>query len=100
MNPGTERNAEVKVSKDSFFEKFIQLFAIKPKIEENVCTGQDTMELLQSIKDARMEWLNANINFEQAVDSDMIDYYTYKIKACEVRYQYLLKEAKEKGIKV
>lgn len=59
----------------------------------------DRNVLLKSIRQARQDWLSAVSNFEQADDSDLIDYYIYKMKACQVRYNYLLKKAKEIGLK-
>lgn len=60
----------------------------------------DDLELLEGIKKARKEWINASMNFEMADEEGIIDYYIYSIKAYEVKYQHLLKKAKEKGIKV
>ena len=34
-------------------------------------------------------------NFEQAVDPTMIDCYIYEVNAAQLRYQYLLKQAKQ-----
>ncbi len=61
-------------------------------------TGSDNNALKESIQQARQEWLNAVANFDQAEGEDMIDYYIYRIKACQVRYNYLLKKAKETGL--
>jgi hypothetical protein len=60
--------------------------------DENDC-------ILKCLKQARQEWLIAVENFEQAENDDMIDYYIYKIKACQIRYNYLLKRAKELGLR-
>ncbi|NLU51705.1 MAG: DUF2508 family protein [Clostridiaceae bacterium] len=49
----------------------------------------------ESVQDAYMEWQNALANFENAEGKDMIDYYAYRIKASQIRYNYLLKKAKE-----
>lgn len=95
MNPGTEGKVEIEIPKRGFSQKFSLLYP-----PEQIVAGQNESDLLQCIHEAYTEWVSANTNFEQAVDPDMIDYFIYKIKACEVRYQYLLKEAKEKGIKV
>lgn len=59
---------------------------------------KDRAALLKNITQARQDWLSAVSNFEQAEDSDLIDYYIYKMKACQVRYNYLLKKAKEIGL--
>jgi hypothetical protein len=61
--------------------------------------GKEESELLRYITDARNEWLEANMNFEHAYEEKLIDYYTYKMKACEARYTYFIKMAKEKGLK-
>jgi hypothetical protein len=60
---------------------------------------KDRTVLLKNIRQARQDWLSAVSNFEQAEDADLIDYYIYKMKACQVRYNYLLKKAKEIGLK-
>lgn len=54
-------------------------------------------ELLISILKAREELKQINKNFELA-DSDMIDYYAYEIKANQLKLDYLIKFAKNKGI--
>jgi len=55
--------------------------------------------LMKCLKQARQEWLTAVENFDQAENDDMIDYYIYKMKACQIRYNYLLKRAKELGLR-
>jgi hypothetical protein len=52
-------------------------------------------DLRESIQDAWREWQSALINYENAEGKEMIDYYAYRIKASEIRYEYLLKKAKE-----
>jgi hypothetical protein len=47
---------------------------------------------------AKEEWLEAGINFEQVTDELLVDYYTYRMKACESKYTYFLRLAKTKGL--
>ena len=54
-------------------------------------------ELVKSILNAREELNQLNKNFEYA-DSDMIDYYTYELKANQSKLDYLIRFAKSKGI--
>lgn len=54
-------------------------------------------ELIKSILTAREELRELNENFEYA-DKDMIDYYTYQLKANQSKIDYLTKFAKNKGI--
>ena len=67
---------------------------MKPKI-----SVRKAAVCLRAIQQARQEWLNSVSNFEQAENEDMVDYYIYKMKACQVRYNYLLKKAKEMGLR-
>ena len=55
------------------------------------------IELMVSIIKAKKELEVASLNFEYAQD-DLIDYYTYQIKASRAKFDYLVKKAKEKGL--
>ena len=58
----------------------------------------DTQDLINHLKNAQNEFETAVSNYEFADDPELVDYYTYKIKATQTRYQYLLKKAKERGL--
>ena len=77
--------------------KALKTFAVRKNIAAK--TGKEEAELLRYIMDARNEWLEASTNFEHAYEEKLIDYYTYKMKACEARYTYFIKLAKEKGLR-
>ncbi|ODM27176.1 YaaL family protein [Acetivibrio mesophilus] len=100
MDLNIQKNLNIRFLKNAIFAKISSLL-VKGKSE---LTEDDEFkeieELIKCIKDAKKEWLSANSNFEHAIDSEIIDYYTYEIKAYQLRYEYLLKKAKEKGIKV
>lgn len=55
------------------------------------------IELIKNIIHTREELKNANINFEFA-NGDLVDYYTYQIKANQSKLDYLIKIAKKNGI--
>lgn len=55
------------------------------------------VDLILSIMKARKELEEAMKNFEYA-EEDLIDYYTYQIKANRAKFDYLVKEAKNQGI--
>ncbi len=57
------------------------------------------IELIRSIIKTREELKANNRNFEYAQD-DLVDYYTYQIKANQSKLNYLIKLAKAKGIEV
>lgn len=56
-------------------------------------------ELIRNIIKTREELKNANRNFEFA-DNDLVDYYTYQIKADQAKLSYLIKLAKIRGLEV
>jgi len=72
----------------------------KKSIPEFKLSDEEHDDLIQCIRTAKSQWEIANLNFEQAREKELIDYYAYEIKACEIRYEYFLKKAKEKGINI
>ena len=54
-------------------------------------------ELVNSIIKTKRELDVANKNFEQA-EGELIDYYSYQIKAHKAKIDYLIKEIKERGL--
>ena len=58
----------------------------------------DTQDLINNLKNAQKDFESALSNYEFAKEPELVDYYTYKIKATQTRYQYLLKKAKERGL--
>ena len=55
------------------------------------------LELMRSIIETKELLKVARCNFEYAED-ELIDYYTYQIKAHQAKLDYLIKIAKRKGI--
>ena len=60
---------------------------------------QKEIELLKCIRDTKLELAVANKNFD-AAEEDLIDYYSYQIKAHKAKLDYLIKQVKQKGIVV
>lgn len=71
---------------------------ILDKLSKAKETDTDTLDLIKNLKNAQSDFETAISNYEFAKDPELVDYYTYKIKATQTRYQYLLKKAKEKGL--
>lgn len=57
------------------------------------------LELIYSIFKTQTELMNITNNYDY-VDGDLIDYYSYNIKATKSKLDYLLKKAKDKGIAI
>ena len=64
----------------------------KTEIEKEV-------QLIKTIIKTREELKNNNLNFEYA-KGELVDYYSYQIKANQAKLDYLIKIAKAKGIEV
>ena len=75
------------MQEDYLMEKMIKGKTDKEKEIELMRTIIETKEMLKV----------ARSNFEYAED-DLIDYYTYQIKANQAKLDYLIKIAKRKGI--
>ncbi len=88
-----------KRAKEGGFLKKLHRFGNYFTEEENPIDLTSRKDLIECIHQARQEWLNAAANFDQADNEDMVDYYIYRMKASQVRYNYLLKIAKETGLK-
>ena len=71
-------------------------FIKESKIIDN-SNEEKEVDLIISIIKTRNELEVANHNFEYA-QGDLIDYYTYQIKATRAKFNYLVKKAKEKGL--
>lgn len=76
------------------YSEFIKEFKIDDKSEE-----EKNIELIDSIKFVKKNLSNMYNNLQYA-DSDLIDYYTYQIKAEEAKYNYLIKQAKKKKLNI
>lgn len=74
--------------------EFVKETKIIEKTEE-----QRQTELIKSIIDTKRNLEIASKNFEYA-DGDLIDYYTYQIKAYRAKLDYLVKKAKSKSIEI
>jgi len=101
MDLNTGKNHSLKVGKNRFLSRFIKLSGLQDRQEITASEAHDEVSrIIDCIRNAREEWVNTTIQFENADEWEIIDYYTYKLKACEVKYQYYLKKAKEMGIKL
>lgn len=61
--------------------------------------NEKNIELLKNIEIVK-ESLTTMYNNLQFADSDLIDYYSYQIKAEEAKYGYLIKQAKKRNINI
>jgi hypothetical protein len=60
--------------------------------------SSEEQDLLNAAAEAHQEWIEVNNAFNYVRDELLIDYYTYRIKACEARYSYYLQLIKAKGL--
>lgn len=70
---------------------------IKEEKIKELSEEERNMELLFNIVETREKLKKAHKNFEFA-ESDLIDYYSYDIKANQAKLDYLIKKAKERGL--
>ena len=75
-------------------EEYLMEKMIKGKSDK-----EKEIELMRTIIETKEILKVARSNFEYAED-DLIDYYTYQIKAEEAKYNYLIKQAKKKKLNI
>ena len=73
-------------------EEYVKEEKIKDKSDD-----EKDLELIVSVLKTKKELNNAHKNFEYA-EEGLIDYYSYQIKANQIKLDYLMKKARKKGI--
>ncbi len=71
-------------------------FLIRTKLHNGVAA--ELRQIIDAAIAAKDDWISAGNDFNYADDDLMVDYQIYRLKACEARYTYFLKLAKEKGL--
>ena len=59
---------------------------------------KESEDLLSNIAEAKRELDTAAKNINFVSDTMLLDHFTFKLKAAEVRYRYLVAKAKEMGL--
>ncbi|MDD3840239.1 MAG: YaaL family protein [Clostridia bacterium] len=88
--------------KRAFVSFFGDTFGPQPEgdLEEGFVSDEyDNQRFVESVKQAKEEWMAAQSYFQNVSDPDLIDYAIYSVEACRKKYVYLLKQAKIKGVK-
>lgn len=60
----------------------------------------DEKELIESIYRAQNDWMKSEKYFQCVSDPDLVDHAIYTMEATKIKYMYLVKKAKEKGVKL
>ena len=76
------------------YNEYVREVKINEKNDE-----EKNVELLNNIHVVKNVLTNMYNNLQFA-DSDLIDYYTYQIKAEEAKYNYLIKQAKKRNLNI
>ncbi len=61
-------------------------------------TEQESQEILIGLKEVKQNLDMVYMNFEYATDAALIDCYIYELKSLQMKYEYLMQRAKEKGL--
>ncbi|NSW91763.1 MAG: YaaL family protein [Firmicutes bacterium] len=93
------KNRLTRLLKEIIFLNIKKNTTVKNTVNRNYITDDDNT-LIEDIRSAKNEWLNVDSNFQYVCENEIIDYYTYMLKAAQIKYEYYLKKAKERGLKV
>jgi len=72
---------------------------IYENVRSDTVVGEE-QELVKSVQQAMKEWYTAQQYFESVSDPELVDYAVYSLEASRKKYMYLLKKARDMGIKV
>lgn len=72
----------------------LPVLSLPTKPLDNHTMAQEETELKKAINHTLSELECARLNFDYADAPEMVEYYTYKMKACEAKYQYFIKQMK------
>lgn len=61
---------------------------------------QELEEFFLSLHKAHQEMYDAQNFFDNVVDQELVDHAIYKMEAAKTKYIYLLKQARDKGIRI
>lgn len=81
-----------------FLGKLRKMFDIREKTPADQCRASEDAVVIEALREARADWMQALREFDNVRDDEIIDYCIYKIKACQTKYEYFLREAKRRGI--
>lgn len=68
------------------------------KEKDSMAITEEDRALLVSLQSVKKDLDAVYINFEYATDTDLIDSYIYEVKALQLKYEYIIKEIKQRGI--
>lgn len=66
---------------------------------KNINKNKEKQKLIKEIKRAQLDVETAEHFFQLVTDSELVDVAIYELEAKKSRYRYLIKIAKERGIK-
>ncbi|HHY90234.1 MAG TPA: YaaL family protein [Clostridiales bacterium] len=96
MHQFSDEPVERSKSEKSFLQALENLYA-------RMFNGEDLRseeeKMLDTIRMAHDEWKNAEAFFQDVTDPDLIDHAIYRVQAAKTKYRYLMKLAREMGIK-
>jgi hypothetical protein len=75
------------------WQKVLELFHSEP------ANAKKQLSLPEIVDQSRRDWLYAQSCYKTVSDPDLVDYFSFLIKAYERRYVYLLRKARDEGIR-
>jgi hypothetical protein len=100
MVPSILKTVDVKSIKNFLVQSLKEAIHLKKtRKKENEECLDETQELINLLRNTKSQWRDSISNYEYVTDEELVDYYTYQIKAQEMRFKYLLKKAKAQGIR-
>ena len=73
---------------------------VRPVLEEKEVIPEKRSGLEEEIERAREQWKSARNYFQNVTEPKLVDYASYRLRAAETRYMYLLNKVKEDDVSI
>lgn len=92
----TQYSGNNKEQENKFLSAVNNFYA---KVINGADLRSENEKMIDNIRIAHEEWKNAEAYFQNVTDDDLVDYAIYRVQAAKTRYVYLMKLAREMGIR-
>ncbi len=96
MGQMTQYSRNNKESENKFLSAVNNFYA---RIISGADLRSEDEKMIDTIRIAHEEWKNAEAYFQNVTDDDLVDYAIYRVQAAKTRYVYLMKLAREMGVR-
>lgn len=102
MKTGVKGGNEAFGRRAGSIARLLGIFAVRdkpsPECDFALQGRNEKEQLIEELNYAKSEWQTAQREFNSVNEKEIIDSCVYKMLSCRIRYEFLIKKAREMGI--